>query len=63
MAKAASSYTPTAGAKFLGNANTATKLETARTINGVAFDGTKDITIYNTEGHLVFPNGAEFWIG
>jgi hypothetical protein len=38
-------YTPTAGAKFLGNANTATKLETARTINGVAFDGTKDITI------------------
>ena len=49
-------------AKWLGNANTATKLETARTINGVAFDGTKDITIYNTEGHLVFPNGAEFWI-
>lgn len=32
-------------AKWAGNANTATKLETARTINGVAFDGTKDITI------------------
>lgn len=32
-------------AKWLGNANTATKLETARTINGVAFDGTKDITV------------------
>lgn len=32
-------------ATWLGNANTATKLETARTINGVAFDGTKDITI------------------
>ena len=32
-------------AKWLGNANTATKLETARTINGVAFDGTKDIDI------------------
>lgn len=32
-------------AKWLGNANTATKLETACTINGVAFDGTKDITI------------------
>lgn len=29
----------------LGNANTATKLETARTINGVAFDGTKDIIV------------------
>lgn len=51
------------GVQWLGNANTASKLETARTINGVAFDGTKDITIYNTEGHLVFPNGAEFWIG
>lgn len=32
-------------AMWFGNANTATKLETARTINGVAFDGTKDITI------------------
>lgn len=32
-------------ANWLGNANTATKLKTARTINGVAFDGTKDITI------------------
>lgn len=32
-------------AKWLGNANTATKLQTARTINGVAFDGTANITI------------------
>lgn len=32
-------------AKWLGNANTATKLKTARTINGVAFDGTANITI------------------
>ena len=32
-------------AKWLGNAKTATKLETARTINGVAFDGTKDIIV------------------
>lgn len=32
-------------ARWLGNANTATKLEIARTINGVAFDGTQDITI------------------
>lgn len=32
-------------AKWLGNADTATKLATARKINGVAFDGTKDITI------------------
>ena len=32
-------------AKWLGNAKTATKLETARTINGVSFDGTANITI------------------
>jgi hypothetical protein len=32
-------------ARWLGNARTATKLETARTINGVAFDGTQNITI------------------
>lgn len=37
--------THTGVAKWLGKANTATKLETARTINGVAFDGTQDITI------------------
>ena len=38
-------YDTTNGANWLGNANTATKLATARTINGVAFDGTQDITI------------------
>lgn len=32
-------------AKWIGNAQTATKLQTARKINGVAFDGTNDITI------------------
>lgn len=32
-------------AKWLGNANTATKLQTACTINGVSFDGTANITI------------------
>lgn len=37
-------------AKWLGNANTATKLETARTINGVAFDGTQNITIEAGQG-------------
>ena len=30
-----------------GNIATATKLQTARTINGVAFDGTQNITIYD----------------
>lgn len=37
--------THTGVATWIGNAYTATKLNTARTINGVAFDGTKDITI------------------
>ena len=32
-------------ATWLGNANTATKLKTARTINGVSFDGTANIKI------------------
>lgn len=43
--QAFATVTHTGVAKWLGNANTATKLETARTINGVPFDGTKDITI------------------
>lgn len=53
-------------AKWLGNANTATKLETARTINGVEFDGTKNITIeaggivdslLAQNGYVKFANG------
>lgn len=41
----AATYTPATGVVWEGNANTATKLVTARKINGVAFDGTQDITI------------------
>jgi predicted nucleic acid-binding Zn-ribbon protein len=37
-------------AKWLGNANTATKLATAHTINGVPFDGTQNITIEAGQG-------------
>jgi len=37
-------------AKWQGNANTATKLATARTINGVPFDGTQNITIEAGQG-------------
>ena len=40
-------------AKWLGNANTATKLQTARTINGVPFDGTQDITIEAGQGEFL----------
>jgi hypothetical protein len=43
--KAFATVTHEGVAKWLGDANTATQLKTARTINGVAFDGTKDITI------------------
>lgn len=41
----AATYTPATGVVWEGNAKKATKLATARTINGVPFDGTKDITI------------------
>lgn len=40
-------------ATWIGNANTATKLETARTINGVAFDGTQNITIEAGQGEFL----------
>lgn len=50
-------------AKWLGNANTATKLETARTINGVAFDGTKDITIEAGGGGDVIAAGDNNFTG
>lgn len=50
-------------AKWLGNANTATKLETARTINGVAFDGTKDITIEAGGGGDVTAAGDNYFTG
>lgn len=39
--------------RWLGNANTATKLETARTINGVPFDGTQNITIEAGQGEFL----------
>ncbi|UVY20566.1 MAG: hypothetical protein [Bacteriophage sp.] len=45
--------TPAGVATWLGNANTATKLETARTINGVPFDGTKNITIEAGQGEFL----------
>ena len=40
-------------AKWLGNSATATKLQTARTINGVPFDGTKNITIEAGQGEFL----------
>lgn len=41
------------GVRWLGNANTATKLATARTINGVPFDGTQNITIVAGQGEFL----------
>lgn len=40
-------------ANWRGNANTATKLATARTINGVPFDGTQNITIEAGQGEFL----------
>lgn len=40
-------------AKWWGNANTATKLAKARTINGVPFDGTQNITIEAGQGEFL----------
>lgn len=40
-------------AKWFGNANTAKKLQTARTINGVPFDGTQNITIEAGQGEFL----------
>lgn len=56
-------YDTTNGANWLGNANTATKLATARTINGVAFDGTKDITIEASGGGDVTAAGDNNFTG
>lgn len=50
-------------AKWLGNANTATKLKTARTINGVAFDGTQNITIEASGGGDVTAAGDNNFTG
>lgn len=46
----AATYTPATGVVWEGNAKTATKLVTARTINGVPFDGTQNITIEAGKG-------------
>ena len=43
--KWANVYATNISGSFTGNADTATKLATARNINGVAFDGTADISI------------------
>lgn len=50
-------------AKWIGNAKTATKLETARKINGVAFDGTQDITIEASGGGDVTAAGDNNFTG
>lgn len=59
----AATYTPATGVVWEGNANTATKLATARTINGVPFDGTKDITIEAGGGGDVTAAGDNIFTG
>lgn len=50
--------TGTWGISVTGNAATATKLATARTINGVSFDGTTNITIPATASNAVTFNNS-----
>lgn len=61
--KAFATVTHEGVAKWLGDANTATKLKTARTINGVAFDGTQDITIAASGGGDVTAAGDNNFTG
>lgn len=49
----AATYTPATGVVWEGNAKTATKLATARTINGVPFDGTQNIVIKAGQGEFL----------
>ena len=49
----AATYTPATGVVWEGNAKTATKLATARTINGVLFDGTQNIVIEAGQGKFL----------
>ena len=54
----------TAAGNVIGNAATATKLATARTINGVSFDGTASITIADsTKAPIPTVNGVAGTIG
>lgn len=49
----AATYTPATGVVWEGNAKTATKLATARTINGIPFDGTQNIVIESGQGEFL----------
>jgi hypothetical protein len=42
--------------EVVGNAATATTLQTARSINGVSFDGSQNITVPSAAGTLTGPN-------
>ena len=55
----------TSASSISGNADTATKLATARTINGVSFDGTANITITDSTKEPTITTGtvSQFWSG
>ncbi|MBV9241944.1 MAG: hypothetical protein JO314_08045, partial [Acidobacteria bacterium] len=55
VASATNATSATTAATTTGNAGTATKLQTARTINGVAFDGSANITIAGSSGNGASP--------
>lgn len=53
-------FTSTIVGNISGNAGTATKLQTAHTINGVTFDGTEDISVKaSNDSDIVHKSGVE----
>lgn len=56
---------PTFTGDLIGNSLSATKLQTARTINGIAFDGTGNITIADAtkEPAIITGSLAQYWRG
>jgi len=56
---------PTFTGALIGNSDTATKLQTARTINGVAFDGTANITVADATKEPIITAGTtlQYWRG
>ena len=51
----------TLGVSVTGNAGTATGLQTARTINGVAFDGSANITVYDATKQPIITGAPGTW--
>lgn len=47
---------------YIPQTDNSVRIFTRVVVNGTNFGAWKEIAYYNTAGHLVMPNGAEFWI-